>query len=72
MIAPIRLPDAASLETILAGLDPVSADTDLLPALTAAFPGFAFGIAQIDDDYWRDTRSILRPDGSRVGELRRG
>ena len=45
---PVRLPDAASLETILAGLDPASADTDLIPALAAAFPGFAFGIAPID------------------------
>jgi len=70
MTAPARLPDAASLETVLAGLDQASADTDLVPALTAAFPGFAFGIAPIDDDYWRDTRSVLRPDGTRLGELR--
>ena len=70
MTAPARLPDAASLEAVLAGLDPASADTDLVPALTAAFPGFAFGIAPIDDDYWRDTRSVLRPDGTRLGELR--
>ena len=58
MTAPARLPDAASLETVLAGLDRASADTDLVPALNAAFPGFAFGIAPIDDDYWRDTRSV--------------
>lgn len=70
MIAPVRLPDAASLETVLTGLDPASADADLIPALSAAFPGFAFGIAPIDDGYWRDTRSIMRPDGSRLGELR--
>ena len=70
MITPARLPDAASLETVLAGLDPASADTDLVPALNAAFPGFAFGLALIDDDYWRDTRSIIRPDGTRIGELR--
>ena len=70
MTAPARLPDAASLETVLAGLDQASADTDLVPALTAAFPGFAFGVAPIDDDYWRDTRSVLRPDGTRLGELR--
>ena len=70
MTSPARLPDAASLETVLAGLDPASADADLIPALTAAFPGFAFGIASIDDDYWRDTRSVLRADGARLGELR--
>ena len=70
MTAPARLPDAASLETVLAGLDQATADTDLVPALTAAFPGFAFGVAPIDDDYWRDTRSVLRPDGTRLGELR--
>ena len=70
MTAPARFPDAASLETVLAGLDPASADSDLVPALNAAFPGFAFGIAPIDDDYWRDTRSVLRPDGTRLGELR--
>ncbi|KIU54014.1 hypothetical protein [Bradyrhizobium elkanii] len=70
MTAPARLPDAASLETVLAGLDPASADADLIPALAAAFPGFAFGVAPIDDDYWRDTRSVLRPDGTRIGELR--
>jgi hypothetical protein len=53
MTALARLPDAASLETVLAALDPASADSDLVPALTAAFPGFAFGIAPIDDNYWR-------------------
>ena len=42
MTTPARLPDTASLETVLAGLDPTSADADLVPALTAAFPGFAF------------------------------
>jgi len=36
MTAPARLPDAASLETVLAGLNPASADTDLVRALTAA------------------------------------
>src|ERR1700694_2701496 len=70
MTAPVRLPDAASLETVLAGLDPASADADLLPALAAAFPGFQFSVARIDDDYWRDTRSVIRPDGTRIGELR--
>lgn len=70
MTTPARLPDAASLETVLAGLDPRSADADLVPALAAAFPGFAFGVAPIDDDYWCDTRSVLCPDGTRIGELR--
>jgi hypothetical protein len=70
MTAPVRLPDAASLETVLTGLDPASANADLLPALAAAFPGFEFGVARIDDDYWRDTRSVIRPDGTRLGELR--
>jgi hypothetical protein len=70
MTTPARLPDAASLETVLAGLDPASADADLVPALAAAFPGFAFGLAPIDDDYWRNTRWVLRPDGTRLGELR--
>jgi len=70
MTTPARLPDAASLETVLAGLDSASADADLVPALAAAFPGFAFGLAPIDDGYWRDTRSVLRPDGTRLGELR--
>jgi hypothetical protein len=70
MTTPARLPDAASLETVLAGLDPASADADLVPALTAAFPGFALGIAPIGDDYWRDTRLVLRPNGTRLGELR--
>ena len=70
MSTPARLPDAASLETDMAGLDPASAVTDMVPALNAAFPGFAFDLAPIDDDYWRDTRSILQPDGTRLGELR--
>ena len=51
MTAPVRLPDAASLKAVMAGLDPVSADADLVPALARAFPGFAFRIARIDDDY---------------------
>ena len=70
MTTPARLPDAASLETVLAGLDPASADADLILALAATFQGFDFGLAPIDDEYWRDTRSIIRPDGTRVGELR--
>lgn len=68
--APLRLPDPASIEAVLASLDPGSADSDLVPTLTAAFPGFAFSVARIDDDYWRDTRSVMRSGGSRLGELR--
>jgi hypothetical protein len=70
MTTPARLPDAVSLETVLAGLDAAPADADLIPALTAAFPGFAFGVAPVDDDYWRDTRTVIGPDDTRVGELR--
>ena len=42
MTNPTRVPNAASLETVLAGLDPASADADLVPALARAFPGFEF------------------------------
>ena len=52
MTASVSLPDAASVEAILAGLDPACADADLVPALAGAFPGFAFRIARIDDDCW--------------------
>ena len=57
MTAPARLPDAASLETVLAALDPASADTDLVPALTAAFPGFAFGIAPRSEEHTSELQS---------------
>ena len=56
MTIPVRFPDAASLESVLAGLGPASADADLVPALARAFPGFEFSMARIDDAYWRDTR----------------
>lgn len=69
MMASVLIPDVASLETVLAGLDPASADSALVPALTRAFPGFEFSLAQIDDDYWRDARSVIQPDGTRMGEL---
>ena len=68
--SPLRLPDAASIEAVLADLDPASADDDFVPALARAFPGFEFSMARIDDDYWRDTRSVIRLDGSRLGEMR--
>lgn len=67
---PARLPDSASLQAVLAGLDPASVDADLVPALAAAFRGFDFSLAQVDDEYWRDARSVIRSDGTRVGELR--
>ncbi|WP_035678963.1 hypothetical protein [Bradyrhizobium liaoningense] len=69
--SPLRLPDAGSIGAVLADLDPASADDDLVPALARTFPGFEFSLARIDDDYWRDTRSLIRPDGTRLGELRR-
>lgn len=49
--SPIRLPDPASLEAILAGLDPASADADLIPAISVAFSGSDFSLAPIEDDY---------------------
>jgi hypothetical protein len=66
MTVPARLPDATSLEAVLAGLDPATADADLVHALAAAFPGLDFSLAQVDDEYWRDTRTVIRPDGTRV------
>ncbi|MFX9189056.1 hypothetical protein ABTN59_20500, partial [Acinetobacter baumannii] len=64
-----RLPDAASL-AVLDRLDPASVDQELVSALAAAFVGFDFSLARIDDDNWRDTRTVIRPDGTRVGELK--
>ena len=48
--APHRLPDVASIEAVLAGLDADSVDAELIPALTA-FPGFEFSLARIDDKW---------------------
>lgn len=70
MTSPLRLPDATSINAALAGLEPATADADLVPALAHALPGFQFSVARIDDDYWRDTRSVIRPDGTQIGELR--
>lgn len=69
-VSPIRIPDAASLEAVLARLDPVSADADIVPVLGTSYPGFAFSLAHVDDDYWRNSRSVLRSDGTNLGELR--
>ena len=70
MTSPTRLPDAASLEAVLAGLDPASADADLVPALARAFPGFEFSVARIDDDSRHDSRSVIRPDRNARAVLR--
>ncbi|SMH26519.1 hypothetical protein [Mesorhizobium australicum] len=67
---PIRLPDAVTVEAVLAGLDPASAGQDLAPALSDAFPGFAFSTAAVDDFYWRDARTVLAADGARLGDHR--
>jgi hypothetical protein len=69
-LLPVRLSDATTLETVLAGLNPTSADADPIPALAVAFPGFDFSLAQLGDEYWRDTQSAIQPDGTRIGELR--
>ena len=39
MTIPVRFPDAASRESVLAGLGPASADADLVPALACTFAG---------------------------------
>lgn len=52
MTSPTRLPDAVSLEAVLAGLDPASVNADLVPALVCVLPGFEFRIASVDDDSW--------------------
>ena len=70
MTSPTRLPDAASLEAVLAGLDPAAADADLVPALARAFPGFEFSVARIDDDSRHDSRSVIRPDRNARAVLR--
>ena len=70
MTAPTRLPDAASLEAVLAGLDSAAADADLVPALVRAFPGFEFSVARIDDDSRHDSRSVIRPDRNARAVLR--
>jgi hypothetical protein len=68
---PVRLPDAASVEALLAALDPATADADFAPALTQTFPGFTFTAAAVDDFYWRgDSRTVLSADGTRLGDDR--
>ena len=70
MTSPTRLPDAASLEAVLAGLDSAAADADLVPALARAFPGFEFSVARIDDDFRHDSRSVIWPDRNARAVLR--
>ena len=70
MTSPTRLPDAASLEAVLAGLDSAAADADLVAALARAFPGFEFSVARIDDDSRHDSRSVIRPDRNARAVLR--
>ncbi|MBX9846630.1 MAG: hypothetical protein K2Y42_21100 [Hyphomicrobium sp.] len=68
--APAKLPDRASVESALAALPAGSNEGALADALTQAFPGFAFSVANLDDEYWRDTRSVLAADGTRIAEYR--
>ncbi|MER8887729.1 hypothetical protein [Mesorhizobium sp. M0816] len=67
---PVRLPDAASVETVLAALQPQSADAELAPALNKTFPGFAFTVASIDDPYWCNPHAVIAADGTRLGDHR--
>ncbi|BCH04934.1 hypothetical protein MesoLj131b_69330 (plasmid) [Mesorhizobium sp. 131-2-5] len=68
---PVRLPDATTLEAVLAALNPASADAELAAALANAFPGFEFTTAAVDDLYWRgDARMVLSADGARLGDHR--
>ncbi|RWD54072.1 MAG: hypothetical protein EOS60_35380, partial [Mesorhizobium sp.] len=60
---PVRLPDPASVETLLASLEAQSPDAELAPALNKAFPGFAFTVATIDDPYWCNPHAVVAADG---------
>lgn len=67
---PVRLPDPASVETVLTSLQAQSADAELAPALNKTFPGFAFTVATIDDFYWRSPHAVVAADGTRCGDHR--
>ena len=59
----LRLPDTARIETVLAGLVP----------LPGRYGSHRRGLPEIRFQprrVWRDTRSVIRPDGTGVGELR--
>ncbi|AHY56394.1 hypothetical protein JEY40_03395 [Bradyrhizobium japonicum] len=66
----MRLPDPASIEAVLARLPTGSDEAALAAALTEAFPGFPFSTSGIDEQYWRDTRSVVAADGTRIAEYR--
>ena len=68
--APAKLPDHGSVEAVLARLPAGVDETALASALGEAFPGFAFLATSVDDQYWRDTRSVLAADGTRIAEYR--
>ncbi|TIQ06350.1 MAG: hypothetical protein E5X57_26270, partial [Mesorhizobium sp.] len=67
---PVRLPDPASVETVLASLGAQAADAGLAPALNKAYPGFAFTVVTIDDPYWRSPHAVVAADGTRRGDHR--
>ena len=67
---PMRLPDPASIEAVLARLPAGADEAALAAALTEAFPGFPFSTSGIDEQYWRDTRSVVAADGTRIAEYR--
>jgi hypothetical protein len=69
-LEPVRLPDAATVAAVLAELTPATADAELASTLSRTFPGFSFAIAAIDDPYWRDTRTVIAADGTRLGDHR--
>jgi hypothetical protein len=69
-IEPVRLPDAASVKAVLARLAPETADAQLTPCPVHAFPGFSFTAITVDDPYWRDARTVVSPDGTRLGDHR--
>ncbi|MCP1760503.1 hypothetical protein M2202_001316 [Bradyrhizobium japonicum] len=64
------MPDPASIEAVLARLPTGSDEAALAAALTEAFPGFPFSTSGIDEQYWRDTRSVVAADGTRIAEYR--
>ncbi|ESZ03160.1 hypothetical protein NKH89_13630 [Mesorhizobium sp. M0923] len=67
---PVRLPDPASVEIVLASLEAQSADAELATALNTAFPGFAFTVVTIDDPYWCNPHAVVAADGTRHGDHR--
>ena len=64
------MPDHVSVEVLLARLPAGANETALAAALTEAFPGFDFSATRLDDHYWRDMRSVLAADGTRLTEYR--